>query len=70
MPVHYEQPLMYANARSEAYLPNRFWKKQEDGEKWIYIFAGQHEKDIEFIERLSKPKVEQCQSIGAPVAQP
>ena len=64
--------------RREAYLPNRFWKKQEDGEKWIYIFAGQHENDIDFIvKRFPQPTLQQSRSartpigasVGTPVAQ-
>jgi hypothetical protein len=42
---------------SEAYLPNRFWKKQQ--ERWLYIYAGQHEKDLEF---LTRPPIYQLQA--------
>jgi hypothetical protein len=53
---------------SEAYLPNRFWKKQQ--EKWLYIIAGQHEKDLEFLARDPKYQVGQTRLNGAPLSQP
>ncbi|KAF2134174.1 hypothetical protein P153DRAFT_106365 [Dothidotthia symphoricarpi CBS 119687] len=36
----------------EAYLPNRWWKKFEG--KWVYTIIGQHERDLELVQRLSK----------------
>ncbi|KAH6612722.1 hypothetical protein C7974DRAFT_418659 [Boeremia exigua] len=36
----------------EAYLPNRWWKKAET--RWVYIIAGQHERDLDFVQRLAK----------------
>lgn len=33
---------------SEAYLPNRWWRKVEG--RWIYTIAGQHERDLQFIQ--------------------
>ena len=35
----------------EAYLPNRWWKKAEA--RWVYITAGQHERDLELVQRFS-----------------
>jgi hypothetical protein len=35
----------------EAYLPNRWWRKTEG--RWIYIIAGAHERDLEYIQRLA-----------------
>lgn len=35
----------------EAYLPNRYWKKTEG--RWIYIIAGQHERDLELVQRFA-----------------
>lgn len=35
----------------EAYLPNRWWKKTEM--RWIYIIAGQHERDLELVHRFA-----------------
>jgi hypothetical protein len=57
------------DARSEAYLPNRFWKEQDDGEQWIYVFGGQHKRDIEVVERLAERLLhpgEQSQSATSP----
>ncbi|KAF1924383.1 uncharacterized protein M421DRAFT_8861 [Didymella exigua CBS 183.55] len=34
----------------EAYLPNRWWKKAE--QRWVYIIAGQHERDLEMVQRF------------------
>ena len=34
----------------EAYLPNRWWKKVEA--RWVYITAGQHERDLELVQRF------------------
>ena len=35
----------------EAYLPNRWWKKTEG--RWVYIIAGQHERDLELVQRIA-----------------
>ncbi|KAF2113086.1 hypothetical protein BDV96DRAFT_614001 [Lophiotrema nucula] len=35
----------------EAYLPNRWWRKNE--QHWVYYIAGYHEKDLEYIVRMS-----------------
>ncbi|KAJ4314261.1 hypothetical protein N0V94_006530 [Neodidymelliopsis sp. IMI 364377] len=35
----------------EAYLPNRWWKKTEA--RWVYIVAGQHERDLGLIQNLT-----------------
>lgn len=37
---------------SEAYLPNRWWRKAEG--YWFYTIAGQHERDLELVQRFSK----------------
>jgi hypothetical protein len=37
---------------SEAYLPNRWWRKEEG--RWVYTIAGQHERDLELAQRLAK----------------
>lgn len=36
---------------SEAYLPNRWWRKSEG--RWIYTIAGSHERDLELVQRLA-----------------
>lgn len=36
----------------EAYLPNRWWRKLEG--KWVYTISGQHERDLELVQRLAK----------------
>ncbi|KAL6708782.1 hypothetical protein ACN47E_002478 [Coniothyrium glycines] len=36
----------------EAYLPNRWWRKNE--RRWVYTIAGQHERDLELVQRLAK----------------
>lgn len=36
----------------EAYLPNRWWKKAEM--RWVYIIAGQHDRDLELVQRFAK----------------
>ncbi|KAF1942669.1 hypothetical protein EJ02DRAFT_488226 [Clathrospora elynae] len=36
----------------EAYLPNRWWRKVEG--RWIYTIAGQHERDLELVQRFTK----------------
>lgn len=36
----------------EAYLPNRWWRKVEG--RWIYIIAGQHQRDLELVQRVAK----------------
>ena len=36
----------------EAYLPNRWWKKSEM--RWVYIIQGQHERDLELVQRVAK----------------
>ncbi|KAI8935624.1 hypothetical protein NX059_007153 [Plenodomus lindquistii] len=36
----------------EAYLPNRWWRKNES--RWIYIIAGQHDRDLELVQRFAK----------------
>jgi hypothetical protein len=36
----------------EAYLPNRWWKKSEN--RWVYIIAGQHDRDLELVHRVAK----------------
>ncbi|KAL6156150.1 hypothetical protein ACJBU6_05284 [Exserohilum turcicum] len=36
----------------EAYLPNRWWKKSE--EYWFYTIFGQHERDLELVQRFAK----------------
>jgi hypothetical protein len=36
----------------EAYLPNRWWKKSEM--RWVYIIAGQHDRDLELVQRVAK----------------
>ena len=35
----------------EAYLPNRWWKKTE--QRWVYIIAGQHERDLDMVQRFA-----------------
>lgn len=35
----------------EAYLPNRWWKKTET--RWVYIIAGQHERDLDLVQRFA-----------------
>ncbi|KAJ4346293.1 hypothetical protein N0V95_005503 [Ascochyta clinopodiicola] len=35
----------------EAYLPNRWWKKTDA--RWLYIIAGQHDRDLELVQRLA-----------------
>jgi hypothetical protein len=35
----------------EAYLPNRWWKKAE--QRWVYIIAGQHERDLDMVQRFA-----------------
>jgi hypothetical protein len=35
----------------EAYLPNRWWKKKD--QEWVYNLAGQHERDLEFLQRIA-----------------
>jgi hypothetical protein len=37
---------------SEAYLPNRWWKKKE--QYWFYTIAGQHERDLDLVQRYAK----------------
>jgi hypothetical protein len=56
--ISYVQRSCLLMLASEAYLPNRFWNKQEDSEDWTYIFAGQHKRDLEIIEQLARPKIE------------
>ncbi|KAI4699498.1 hypothetical protein J4E81_004522 [Alternaria sp. BMP 2799] len=36
----------------EAYLPNRWWRKQEA--YWFYTINGQHERDLELVQRFAK----------------
>ncbi|OAL49292.1 hypothetical protein IQ07DRAFT_569741 [Pyrenochaeta sp. DS3sAY3a] len=36
----------------EAYLPNRWWRKVEA--RWIYTIAGQHDRDLELVQRLAR----------------
>ncbi|KAA8622962.1 F-box domain-containing protein [Pyrenophora tritici-repentis] len=36
----------------EAYLPNRWWRKTE--KYWFYTIAGQHERDLDLIQRFAK----------------
>ncbi|KAI4691113.1 uncharacterized protein J4E84_003404 [Alternaria hordeiaustralica] len=36
----------------EAYLPNRWWRKQES--YWFYTINGQHERDLELVQRFAK----------------
>ncbi|KAG9196423.1 hypothetical protein G6011_01544 [Alternaria panax] len=36
----------------EAYLPNRWWKKQDA--YWFYTIHGQHERDLELVQRFAK----------------
>ncbi|KAF2474912.1 uncharacterized protein BDR25DRAFT_332204 [Lindgomyces ingoldianus] len=36
----------------EAYLPNRWWRKQE--ERWIYTIAGQHDRDLDVVVRFAQ----------------
>jgi hypothetical protein len=36
----------------EAYLPNRWWKKQDA--YWFYTINGQHERDLELVQRFAK----------------
>ncbi|KAF1950372.1 hypothetical protein CC80DRAFT_482763 [Byssothecium circinans] len=43
----------------EAYLPNRWWKK--DLNKWIYTIAGQHERDIDLVVRYANRSQENAQ---------
>ena len=35
----------------EAYLPNRWWKKTDM--RWVYIIAGQHDRDLELVQRFA-----------------
>jgi (2Fe-2S) ferredoxin len=49
-PLCYHGPVL--TTRSEAYLPNRWWRKIEG--RWIYTIAGSHERDLELVQRLSK----------------
>ncbi|KAF1838660.1 hypothetical protein BDW02DRAFT_564767 [Decorospora gaudefroyi] len=37
---------------SEAYLPNRWWRKAEG--QWFYTIAGQHQRDLELVQRFAK----------------
>ncbi|KAF2655387.1 hypothetical protein K491DRAFT_678952 [Lophiostoma macrostomum CBS 122681] len=39
----------------EAYLPNRWWRKDE--QRWIYTIVGQHEHDLELVVRLASRDV-------------
>ncbi|CAN9099495.1 unnamed protein product [Alternaria alternata] len=36
----------------EAYLPNRWWRKQDA--YWFYTIGGQHERDLELVQRFAK----------------
>ncbi|KAH6866803.1 hypothetical protein BKA58DRAFT_320049 [Alternaria rosae] len=36
----------------EAYLPNRWWRKQES--YWFYTINGQHERDLELVQRFAR----------------
>ena len=40
---------------SEAYLPNRWWRKDE--QRWVYTITGQHERDLELVVRLASRDV-------------
>ncbi|KAF2683298.1 hypothetical protein K458DRAFT_305560 [Lentithecium fluviatile CBS 122367] len=53
----------------EAYLPNRFWKREQ--ERWLYTIAGQHERDVEYlVKRFFNREPEQHQTCRAPVSLP
>jgi hypothetical protein len=36
---------------SEAYIPNRWWKKAEG--RWIYTITGSHERDLDLVQRFA-----------------